>query len=74
MQNSTIYMNVRPEQLWSELSLGAKIAAGVATLALLGAALAASVFLAGAALFSALVMMVYSALAGKGEADEKQNL
>ena len=58
--------------------MGAKVAGGIVAVALIGASLVASVFLAGAAMFGALVMMVYGALAGKvkskKEADVQEEL
>ena len=64
MTHTTLNMEMRPERIWSELNLGAKVATGVAAVALIGASLAASLFLAGAALFSALVMVIYTTVAG----------
>ncbi|ASJ76323.1 hypothetical protein [Granulosicoccus antarcticus] len=65
MTYTTINMETNADKFWSEMPLGAKVAGGIVAVALIGASLVASVFLAGAALFGALVMMVYGALAGK---------
>ena len=65
MTQSTFNMEMKPEHIWTELTTGAKVATGIAGIALIGAALAASIFLAGAALFSGLVMMAYQTFSGK---------
>ena len=65
MTYTTVKMEINPDKLWSEVPLGARIAGGIVAVALIGASIVASVFLAGAALFGALVMMVYGALARK---------
>ncbi len=67
MTYTTVKMEINPDKLWSDMPLGAKVAGGIVAVALIGASIVASVFLAGAALFGALVMMVYGALAGKGK-------
>ena len=78
MTYSTVKMEINPDKLWSDMPMGAKVAGGIVAVALIGASLVASVFLAGAAMFGALVMMVYGALAGKGkgkkEADVQEEL
>ena len=67
MTNTTVKMEINPDKFWSEMPLGAKLAGSIVAIVLIGASLVASVFLAGAALFGALVMMVYGALAGRGK-------
>lgn len=66
MTNTTVKMEINPDKFWSDMPMGAKVAGSIVAVALIGASIVASVFLAGAALFGALVMMVYGALAGKG--------
>lgn len=70
MTYTSVNMEINPDKLWSDMPLGAKIAGSVAAVALIGASLVASVFLAGAALFGALVMMLYSAVAGRSKAKQ----
>ena len=67
MTYSTVKMEINPDKLWSDMPTGAKVAGGIVAVALIGASLVASVFLAAAAMFGALVMMVYGALARKGK-------
>ena len=71
MKYTTVNMDINPDKLWSDLPLGAKVAGGIIAVVLIGASLVASVFLAGAALFGALVMMIYGALAGKGKGKQE---
>ena len=71
MTYTTVNMEINPDKLWSDMPMGAKVAGGIIAVALIGASLVASLFLAGAALFGALVMMVYGALAGKGKGKQE---
>lgn len=61
MNNANFEFNLNQENPWSKLSISAKIATVLVGLVVAAASLAASIFLAGAALFGALVMMVYAA-------------
>lgn len=69
MNNSTnhsrIDMNMDARQMWQSVPLSARIVGGVIAVALIGASVVASVFLAGALLFAALVVMAYGAIIGK---------
>lgn len=71
MNYTTVNMEINPDKLWSDMPLGAKVAGSIIAVVLVGASLLASVFLAGAALFGALVMMIYGALAGKGKGKQE---
>ncbi len=71
MKYTTVNMEINPDKLWSDMPLGAKVAGSIIAVVLVGASLLASVFLAGAALFGALVMMIYGALAGKGKGKQE---
>ena len=67
MTYTTVNMEIKPDKLWKDIPLGARIAGSIVAVALIGASLVASVFLAGAALFGGLVMMLYSAIASRGK-------
>ena len=74
MTNTTVKMEINPDKFWSDMPMGAKVAGSIVAVALIGASIVASVFLAGAALFGALVMMMYGALAGKGKGKKEADV
>lgn len=73
MSYESLNLELHPERMWSELTLGAKVAVCASAITLIGASLVASVFLAAAALFSGLVMLIYGALSDQGCSAKKEN-
>ncbi len=59
MNNANFDFNINQQNPWANLSMGAKVSTGIAAAAVAAAGLAASFFLAGAALFATLVFGVY---------------
>lgn len=65
MNNANFEFNMNQENPWAKLSVSAKVATVLVGLVVAAASLAASIFLAGAALFGGLVMMAYTAWNGR---------
>ena len=59
MNNANFEFNMNQKNPWAEMTSGAKVATAIAGLGVVAASLAASLFLAGAALFSGLVFATY---------------
>ncbi len=73
MNHANFEFNLNHSNPWGNLSTGAKVATVLAGLAVAGASIAASVFMAGAALFAGLVFATYQWLSGKSTAAETEN-
>ena len=59
MNEANFEFNLNHGNPWSRLSAGAKVATVIAGLAIAAASVAASIFLAGAALFAGVVFVTY---------------
>ena len=67
MNEANFEFNLNHINPWGNLSAGAKVATILAGLAIAGASIAASIFLAGAALFAGLVFAVYRWVCGDSD-------
>ena len=65
MSNANFEFNLNQENPWAKLSMSAKVATVLVGMVVAAASLAASIFLAGAALFGGLVMVAYTAWNGR---------
>ena len=65
MNNANFEFNLNHANPWANLSAGAKVATVLAGIAIAAASIAASVFLAGAALFAGVVFATYHWVSSK---------
>ena len=65
MSQTNFEFNLNQANPWGSLSAGAKVATVLAGLAIAAASIAASIFLAGAALFAGAVFVIYHWASGK---------
>ena len=65
MNEANFEFNLNQANPWSNMSAGAKVATVLAGLAIAAASIAASIFLAGAALFAGLVFATYQWVGSK---------
>ncbi len=75
MNKANIEFNLNQDNPWSSMSAGAKAAIAIAGLGIVAASLAASLFLAGAALFAGVVLIAYKWISdktGKSEPEIKK--
>lgn len=73
MDKANFEFNMNQTNPWSNLSTGAKVATALAGLAIAAASVAASIFLAGAALFAGIVFVAYEWISGKSKNSEPEN-
>lgn len=75
MNEANFEFNLNQQNPWTGLSAGAKVATILAGLAIAAASLAASIFLAGAALFAGAVFVTYQWISDRfGKADRNDSI
>ncbi len=73
MNKANFEFDLNQTNPWSTLSTGAKVATALAGLAIAAASVAASLFLAGAALFAGFVFVAYEWISGKSKKSESDD-
>ena len=73
MNEAKFEFNMNQVNPWGSLSTGAKVATMLAGLAVAGASIAASIFLAGAALFAGVVFVTYQWIKGNTDWMESES-
>lgn len=73
MNKANFEFNLNQTNPWVNMSSGAKVASVIAGLGIAAASVAASIFLAGAALFAGAVFFTYNWISDKADKAESEN-